>query len=104
MSSVGSQKINSLRGVIYTHGGNATNSTQDHNRQNNEHPSADDQAIFKKSNVNSNCKDIDYHIELLIDSADAFDYEDLKNAKYSIDDLKEMLKEQIQCYENTTSQ
>ena len=36
----------------------------------------------------------------MIDSADAFDYEDLKNAKYSIDDLKDMLKEQIQCYEN----
>ena len=66
--------------------------------------SADDQAIFKKSNVNSNSKDIDYHIELLIDSADAFDYEDLKNAKYSIDDLKDMLREQILCFENNSSQ
>lgn len=67
-------------------------------------PSADDQAIFKKSNVNQGGKEIDYHIELLIDSSDAFDYEDLKNAKYSIDDLKDMLKEQIQCYENNTYQ
>ena len=58
-----------------------------------ENTSVDDQAIFKNSNVNQNNKEIDYHIELLIDSSDAFDYEDLKNAKYSINDLKRMLVE-----------
>lgn len=63
---------------------------------------ADDQAIFKKSGLNQNMKEVDYHIELLIDSADAFDYEDLKNAKYSIDHLKDMLKDQILCYENNS--
>lgn len=90
------------KGVIYSQSGTqvATNSTQNQNRLEQENTSADDQAIFKNSNVNQNNKEIDYHIELLIDSSDAFDYEDLKNAKYSINDLKKMLIEQIQCFEN----
>ena len=38
-------------------------------------------------------------IELDIDAADAFDYEDLKNAKYTVPKLEKMLIEQIEAFE-----
>ena len=44
-------------------------------------------------------KDIDVHIELDIDAADAFDYEDLQNAKYSVPQLEQMLIDQVVYYD-----
>ena len=38
------------------------------------------------------------HIELDIDTADAFDYEDVKNAKYSVPDLEAMLIKEVEFY------
>ena len=38
-------------------------------------------------------------IELPIDSMDAFDYENAENAKYSVDDLRKILIDEIKVYE-----
>lgn len=78
---------------------NYANSTTENTRLNeNGSPTADAQSILKKAKYKN--YDVDYHIELQIDTADAFDYEDLRNAKYAIDELKAMLIEQIQYFEN----
>ena len=39
-------------------------------------------------------------IELQIDSIDSFDYENAENAKYSVDDLRGILIEEIKIYRN----
>jgi hypothetical protein len=38
------------------------------------------------------------HIELDIDAADSFDYEDVKNAKYAVPDLERMLNQEVDHY------
>lgn len=45
-------------------------------------------------NMRNACK-LRQLIELDIDSTDAFDYEDADNAKYSVEDLKAMLVQEI---------
>jgi hypothetical protein len=52
--------------------------------------------ILKQENVRSNKKVI--KIELNIDRVDAFEYENTSNAKYSVDDLKRMVIEEIIFY------
>ena len=42
--------------------------------------------------------DVCCHIELDIDAADAFDYEDVKNAKYSVPQLEAMLIKEVEHY------
>ena len=46
-------------------------------------------ALFKMSQM-KNCD-----VELPIDSWDAFDYENANNAKYGVEDLKKMMKQEI---------
>ena len=46
----------------------------------------DYQDVLKQTKPESS--DIDYHIELPIDAAESFDYEEIKNARFTLGDLR----------------
>ena len=45
-------------------------------------------------------EDLSCHIELDIDTADAFDYEDANKAKFTIQDLQQLVLNEVEYYEN----